>query len=74
MRKKNLDNSDRFSEKQFANVCSICLSLLTIEQSNVNWKCSENCNILTKRAPYDSGVFKIFLNIIKISIFIEQNN
>ena len=49
----------------------ICLSLLTFELSNINWKCSENCNILTKRT-YDSAIFKIFLNIITIFIVIEQ--
>ena len=51
--------------------CLICLSLLTLELSNLNWKCSEICNMLTERI-YDSVVFKIFLNIITICIFIAQ--
>ena len=32
--------------------------LLTFELSNINWKCSENCNMLNERS-YDSAVFKI---------------
>ena len=37
----------------------------------MNWKCSENFNMLTERI-YNSVVFKIFLNIITILNFIGQ--
>ena len=66
------DEEEKFDNfEKFANFCFICLSLLTFELSNINWKCSENCNMLTKRT-YDSAIFKIFLNIITICIVIEQ--
>ena len=51
MRKKNLI----ILKSHF---CFICLALLTFELSNINWKLSENCNMLTKRT-YASGVFKV---------------
>ena len=41
------------------------------ELSNINWKCSENCNMLTEHT-YHSSVFKVLLNILTIFIFIEQ--
>ena len=44
---------------------------MTFELSDINWKCSENCNMLTE-CTYDSAVFNIFLNIITTCIFIEQ--
>ena len=69
--KEKFDNSEKFTEKKFAIYCFICLLLLTFELSNINWKCLENCNLLTKRT-YESAVFKIFLNIITICVFIEQ--
>ena len=49
----------------------ICLLLLSFELSNINWKCSENFILLTE-ITYDSAVFKNFLNIITIRVFIEQ--
>ena len=62
-----------FSEKKFTILSFIYLSLLTFELSNMNWKCSANCNMLTERNAWnDSAVFWIFLNIITIGIFIEQ--
>ena len=60
MRKKNLYNSEKFAIFLFYLFCR----LLTFELSNINWKCSENCNMLTERT-YDS-----VLNIITICIFI----
>ena len=56
---EKFDNSEKFAEKKFVIFCFICLSLLTFELLNINWKCSENCNMLTERT-YDSAVFKIF--------------
>ena len=69
--KEKIYNSEKFAEKKFAIFCFICLSLLTLKLSNINWKCSENCNMLTERTD-DSAVLKIFLNIITIYIIIEQ--
>ena len=68
---KKFDNSENFEGKVSPFFCFIRLSLLTFELSNINWKCSEYCNMLTERT-YNSAVFKIFLNIITICIFIEQ--
>ena len=70
-KKEKFDNSEKFTKKNFATFCFISLSLLTFELSNINWKCLKNCNMLTERT-YDSVVFKIFLNIKTICIFIEQ--
>ena len=64
-------NSEKFAEKKFAISCFVCSSLLTFKLLNISCKCSENCNMLTK-CTYDSAVFQIVLNIIKIFIFIEQ--
>ena len=75
MRKKKLIILKRLQKKVrhffFFFFCFICLSLLTFELSNINWKCSENYKMLTERT-YSSAVFKILLNIITICIFIEQ--
>ena len=57
-------------QKKFAIFCFIYLSLLTFELSNINWKYSENSNMLTEQT-YDSAVLKVLLNIITICIFIE---
>ena len=45
--------------------------LLIFELSNIKWKCSENCNMLTEHF-YDSAVFKSFLNIVITCVFIVQ--
>ena len=63
-------NSEKFAERKFAIFCFNCLSLMTFVLSNIHWKYSENCNILTKRT-YDSAVFKIFLHFIIIEILYE---
>ena len=46
MRKKKFDNYEKFAEKEFAIFCFICLSFLTLELLNINWKRSENFNTL----------------------------
>ena len=71
MRKKNLIILKSLQKKKFDIFCFICLSLLTFELSNINWKCLEHIYMLTEHT-YDSAVFEIFLNIITICIFIEQ--
>ena len=68
---EKFDNSEKLEGKKFSIFCFICLLLLTVELPNINWKYTENCNMLTERT-FDSAVFKIFLNIITICIFIEQ--
>ena len=68
MKKKHLVIPKILQKKSFV---IFCLSLLSFELSNTNWKCTENCNMLTERT-HDSAVFKIFLNIITICIIIEQ--
>ena len=70
MRKKNLIILKDL-QKKCCHFSFFFLSLLTFELSNISWKCSENCNMLTERI-YDSAVFKIVLNIITICIFIAQ--
>ena len=67
---EKFDNSEKFAEKQFDIFCFICLSLLTLELSNINWKCSENYNMFTE-STYDRAVVKIFLNITTTGFFIE---
>ena len=71
MRKKNFIILKSLQKKSLPFFCFIYVSLLTFELSNINWKCAENCNILTERT-YDSAVFKVLLNIITICVFIEQ--
>ena len=68
MRKKNLIILKSLQKKG----ChfGLHLSLLTFELLNINSKCSENCNMLTE-GIHDSVVFRIFLNIITICVFIE---
>ena len=48
--------------------CFINLSLLTFKLPNINWKCSESCDMLTD-CTYDSAVFKIFRNITTVLHF-----
>ena len=48
MRKKNLIILKSLQKKVCNFFCFIFLSLLTFELSNINWKCSENCNMLTE--------------------------
>ena len=67
---EKFDHSEKFAEKKpFAYghffFALFVLSLLTFELSNINCKCSENCNMPTERT-YDGAVFNIFLNIITI--------
>ena len=58
--KNKEEKFEKFAEKKFAIFCFICLLLLLfVELSNINWKCSENCNMLTERT-YDRAVFEIF--------------
>ena len=71
IRKKKFFKSESFAEKKVAIFSFICLSLLTFDWSNINWKCSKICIKLTERA-YGSAVFKIFLNIMTICVIIEQ--
>ena len=66
MRKKNL-----IILKSLQFFVSFVCRLLTFELSNINWKCSEKCNMLPERT-YDSVVFNFFFYIITICIFIEQ--
>ena len=54
---EKFDNSEKLTEKKFFIFCFICLSLLTFKLSNINLKCSENCNVLTE-SPYVNAVFK----------------
>ena len=49
MRKKKLIILISLHRKSVQFFCFICLSLLTFELSNINWKYLENCNILTER-------------------------
>ena len=35
---EKFDNSEKFAEKKFSIFCFICVSLLTFELSNINWK------------------------------------
>ena len=68
IRKKNFIILKSLQKQKFAIFCFICMSLLTFELSNINWKYSENCNMLSERT-YDSAVFKFFLNFKTIWIF-----
>ena len=65
---EKFDNSVKFTEK--SSPFFVSLSLLTIFDLSCQISI-ENCNMVTERT-YDSAVFKIFLNIIVICIFIEQ--
>ena len=44
------------NSEKFVIFCFIYLLLLTFELSNIIWKCTENCNMLTERT-YGSAVF-----------------
>ena len=69
MRRKNLIILKSLPKKR--SFLFYLFGVWTFELSNINWRCSENCNMLTERT-YDSDVFKIFLNFITICGFIEQ--
>ena len=71
MRKKNLIILKSLQKQSLPFFVLFVLSLFTFELSNINWKCSHNCDMPTERT-YDSAVFKIFLNITITCIFIEQ--
>ena len=60
MRNKILMILKSLQKKKIAIFILFVCRLLTFELSNINWKCSEICNMLTERT-YDSAVFKMFL-------------
>ena len=73
LRKKNLIIPKSLQRKVSHFLFYLFAVVLTFELSNIIWKCSENWNMLTERT-YDSVVFKIFLNIITISILKSTPN
>ena len=62
---EKFDNSEKFGEKKFAIFCFICLSLLTFELSNINWKSSEKCNMFTERT---------YMTVLHLKLFSIYNN
>ena len=70
MRKKNFKNW-KVCRKKINHFLFYLFVVVDVGLQNINCKCWKNCNMVTERT-YHSVVFKIFLNIITICIFIEQ--
>ena len=73
LRKKNLIIPKSLQGKVYHFMFYLFAVVLTFELSYINWKCSENFNMLTERI-YDSALFKILLNIITICILKSTSN